>query len=78
MTIDELKAEADKHGYRLVKKEPYISVKACPICGEKPVLLMRGGLVAYACAECDTAAFFEKSERNARRTWNTYAERRTK
>ena len=56
--------------------QEYVRLKPCPVCGKKPVLWRRDGLVAYACAECDTAAFFEKSERNARLKWNLYAERK--
>ena len=35
MTLEELKAEADKHGYRLVKK---LILLPCPICGKEPTL----------------------------------------
>ena len=35
MTIDELRIEADKLGYNLVKKKSYMPIKPCPICGRK-------------------------------------------
>lgn len=35
MTIDELRIEADKLGYSLVKKKSYMPIKPCPICGRK-------------------------------------------
>lgn len=33
MTLEELKAEANKLGYCLIKKKPYIPIKPCPVCG---------------------------------------------
>lgn len=33
MTIDELRIEADKLGYSLVKKKLYMPIAPCPICG---------------------------------------------
>ena len=35
MTLEELKAEANKLGYGLIKKKPYIPIKPCPVCGKK-------------------------------------------
>lgn len=35
MTLDELKAEAKKLGYHLVKNTPKISLLPCPIYGRK-------------------------------------------
>ena len=31
MTLEELKAEANKLGYSLIKKKPYITINPCPI-----------------------------------------------
>ena len=36
MTLEELKAEAKKHGYKLVKEQPYIRMAPC-ICGHKRI-----------------------------------------
>ena len=37
MTFEELKAEADRQGYNLVKKyQPMPKLLKCPICGRKP------------------------------------------
>lgn len=35
MTLEELKTEANKLGYSLIKKKPYIHIKPCPVCGKK-------------------------------------------
>lgn len=35
MTLEELKVEANKLGYSLIKKKPYVPIKSCPVCGKK-------------------------------------------
>ena len=35
MTLDDLKAEAKKLGYHLVKDRPKIVMLPCPVCGKK-------------------------------------------
>ena len=42
MTLEELKAEANKLGYSLIKKKPYIPIKPCPVCGKKCTNLWYG------------------------------------
>lgn len=39
MTLDELKAEAKKLGYYLVKNTPKISLLPCPICGKNNMVM---------------------------------------
>lgn len=41
MTLEELKIEANKFGYSLIKKKPYIPIKPCPICGKKSTSVWR-------------------------------------
>ena len=36
MTVEELKKEANKLGYKIIKKDPYVLLSKCPICGHKP------------------------------------------
>lgn len=38
MTLEELKAEANKLGYSLIKNKPYIPIKPCPVCGRKVLI----------------------------------------
>lgn len=48
MTLEELKAEAKKQGYNLVKAyERKVPLLPCPICGGKPV--RREKLIPYTC-----------------------------
>jgi hypothetical protein len=36
MTLEELRTEAKKHGYKLTKEYPYISLAPC-VCGHKKI-----------------------------------------
>ena len=51
MTLDELKAEAKKLGYHLVKNTPKISLLPCPIGGRK---------LTYEWQNCVTGKFFRQ------------------
>lgn len=74
MTLEELKAEADKRGYRLVKK---LILLPCPICGKEPTLwLNANGLKSYACVTCDDTGWAARTEKEAIELWNDYAERK--
>ena len=75
MDLEELKAEAAKLGYNLVKKQPYIKLSRCT-CGEnKPSewfyyteenKVMR----IYKCDNCGLSALPAKTNRQARENWN--------
>ena len=75
MDLEELKAEAAKLGYNLVKKKPYIKLSRCT-CGEnKPSewfyyteenKVMR----IYKCDNCGLSALPAKTNRQARENWN--------
>ena len=71
MTIEELKAEAKRQGYSLVKKQPYIALKKCPKCGNKPVLWVRtiDDKQKYDC-DCVWIVEWQKTDRQARVAWN--------
>lgn len=75
MTFEELKAEADRQGYNLVKKQKYISLKPCPVCGKKPSEWFNRGLHTYKC-ECDKHYQWFATNRAARIAWNDCAERK--
>ena len=75
MNLEELRAEAAKLGYNLVKKQPYIKLSRCT-CGEnKPSewfyyteenKVMR----IYKCDNCGLSALPAKTNRQARENWN--------
>ena len=78
MNLEELRAEAAKLGYNLVKKQPYIKLSRCT-CGEnKPSewfyyteenKVMR----IYKCDNCGLSALPAKTNRQARENWNQLA-----
>lgn len=81
MTIEELKAEVKRHGYSLIKKQPYIALKKCPKCGKKPLIWFRSidNKKKYMCdcdlCDCDRIIEWQKTERRARIVWNEAIER---
>ena len=70
MTLEELKAEAAKHGYNLVKKQHYVRLNKCPVCGRRPALMVSAvtGKKRYYC--CKIHSEWIKGEENARMAWN--------
>ena len=70
MTLDELKAEAKRQGYKLIKDNPMPKMIPC-ICGSK-------GRILWSCAEgwyfecvgCGRMAKPGKTKRKARDEWN--------
>ena len=83
MTLDELKIEAEKLGYRLVKNQPYIRLLPCT-CGRKRVeeWLDYGFGVRdnhfYACPRCGKKSPPAKTMREAKRAWNEMIEKEKK
>ena len=75
MNLEELKAEAAKLGYNLVKKQPYIKLSHCT-CGEKKPaqwFIKQGenrGMSFYKCDDCGLSALPAKTDRQARENWN--------
>ena len=77
MTLEELKAEADKLGYSVVKKQQYVKLSPC-ICGHKhPREWYRigSGNVVYQCPSCDFSASEAKTRKQARLNWNKAVEK---
>lgn len=71
MTLEELKAEADKFGYKLIKKpKPMPPLAKC--CGVKPEVWFVSGDYGYnevQCPKCG-ADVSATTERDARLAWN--------
>lgn len=74
MTVDELKKEAKKLGYNIIKKAEYIKFSPCK-CGEKypQVWLYEDGFF-YKCPKCGAKSKMAKTEREARINWNNMVE----
>lgn len=70
MTFEELKAEAKKQGYNLIKKQKYIALKKCPKCNKKPhhVYYTVSKMFGYGC-DCYVTKPC-KTDREARIAWN--------
>ena len=74
MNLEELKSEAAKLGYNLVKKQPYITLLPCT-CGEKKphewsCTGENRGMRFYKCDNCELSAPSAKTNREARENWN--------
>lgn len=76
MTFEELKAEADRQGYVLIKKpDPMPKLMPC-VCGRKRIGLWNRwvdnvGMFKYRCPRCDKQSeVWAKSVREARSIWN--------
>lgn len=72
MTFEELKVEAKKQGYKLIKDEPYIPFKPC-VCGcnrrsEWHVADLFGS-IKYECQNCGRTAT-GKNKKEAKQNWN--------
>lgn len=71
MTLEELKAEADKQGYRLTKKQPYVPFPSCKCTN------YRKGIDRYQCSEgyfwkcpiCGLTSKPAKLSKDADRIW---------
>lgn len=76
MTLEELKAEAKKHGYKLTKERPYIRLSHC-ICGHKSIsqwIHFNGGGYSFGCRKCDFESPPCKTKYEARLKWNECVE----
>ena len=74
MTLEELKAEADKLGYNLVKKQVYTKLLRCT-CGCKPAqnMVWTGRKFvgySYECKNCDYQSTPHKLKYKAKSNWN--------
>ena len=71
MTLEELKAEADRQGYYLEKKKVYTKLMPC-ICGKKRIHLWcsSDGTWFYICPKCGRESQPSKTQIGAKRNWN--------
>lgn len=75
MTYEELKLEAEKQGYKLVKKQKYIPLGKCP-CGAKLSIRAYDTIYghAYKCKDCGLESYPSKTHKGARENWNKAVE----
>ena len=78
MTLEELKDEAKKHGYKLTKEYPYISLAPC-VCGHRGCgsYMIYGKSKApyfHKCYQCGFASEPAKTKYEARQKWNECVE----
>lgn len=72
MELEELKAEAEKLGYKLVKKQESTALLPCTCGGGKPHEWLQFGETGYIyrCEKCDKEGKLCKTKTDARRAWN--------
>lgn len=78
MTFDELKIEANKLGYNLVKKKLYIPIKPCPVCGKKGTSVWHGpwGVgTRRQCSFCNFEGDWTNEKSSLNEAWNNAVER---
>lgn len=74
MTLEELKAEAKKRGYKLTKEYPNITLEPC-VCGEKRYIRILGLQTRYCkCISCGFKADEAKYLYEAKLKWNECVE----
>ena len=80
MTLEELKAEAKAHGYRLMPIVPYLRRSPCR-CGRKQLETWYrtdgSGCVYLKCPVCGLQGPDGKTEREAKKYWNAMVEDET-
>ena len=70
MTLEQIRTEAKKHGYKLVKDTPNPTLDAC-ICGSKRHIRMLGIHVKYyKCTKCGFTADEVQYLYQAKLKWN--------
>lgn len=80
MTLEELKAEANRLGYNLIKKQEPVKLLPC-ICGYKYRSLWhdtKDGTCFLACDGCDFRGYKAKNKYRAKIAWNKAIEDRQK
>lgn len=73
MTLEEVKIEADKLGYRLVKKPERVIMLPCPVCGGRASgdwYDMSNGCRFKQCNCCDFRGGYGKTILEAKKKWN--------
>lgn len=75
MTIEELKAEADAIGYKLVKKSPPMPKLSKCKCGRRPHKWYTSKGMFFRCEHCDIEGNVGKNRRKAVEAWNKRMEK---
>lgn len=75
MNLDELKAEAKKQGYNLIKASKYPTKLKCPNCNKKPELWARLNTYIVRCSICGHEEEAEKKTWAVNK-WNNWVEKR--
>lgn len=80
MTLDELKREAERQGYSLVRKQPPLPKLQTCLCGRKLISIWHRCNPEEYRASCPKCGFGEENEwsatpRRAREIWNESIER---
>lgn len=71
MTLDELKVEAKKQGYRLTKIPERIVMLPCPVCGSKRLHQWFGPLGTFRkCFNCYFRGDSARTDNEAKKKWN--------
>ena len=71
MTFEELKAEAKKQGYNLVKIPERITLLPCPICGSKRTEQWFDHFGTFRkCQSCNFRGDNANTDRKAKKKWN--------
>lgn len=75
MTLEELKIEAKKHGYHLVKDNVTVKLLSCPVCGSKRTIeriSMKSEGYRRECSKCgfNAGGSWRKTKKEARESWN--------
>lgn len=75
MTVEELKKEAAKLGYSIIKKQEYIRFKPC-ICGcnNRKHWYSYGNSVFFECTNCGLKSPIGLDEKEAKLNWNKMIE----
>lgn len=74
MTLDEMKVEAEKLGYNLIKKPEIIKMLPCTCGCKRRTEWFCEGQFFYSCNRCGKKSPLSKTTRGARRAWNVMIE----
>ena len=75
MTLDELKVEAEKHGYKLIKKQESVKLLPCTCGCNRRAEWVYGRQVFYSCNRCGKKSPCSNTKIGAKRAWNEMIEK---
>lgn len=78
MRLDELKAEAEKLGYTLIKKSESIKMLPCTCGCKRRTEWFSKGQIFVSCKRCGKKSPLSNTERGAKRAWNEMIEKEVK